>query len=202
MDLVIQSPDSSKRKNLLPRRQCSRIKSCQSRVPSTSQTLPGVSCIQWSIRRKERARFLIPLKENLFTTPQLLLWGWLRILLGLDYCSASPFAQFYFHPLLHRCWLQEYFLVNTLHSDLCLRVCFLENRATVLPHSINRKVLLILATERLCLYQQSLGPLQSQAPRMAATLCWWPFPSNPLPYVQSSMFRIPLELCQPTDLCF
>ena len=146
MDLVVQSPDSSKRKDSLPRVQCSRISLFQKlseQSTSTSQTLPGLSCIQWSISRRERAHFLIPLKEYLFTTPQLLLWGWLRILLGLDYCSASPFAQSYFHPLLHRCWLQEYFLVNILHSDLCLRVCFLEDRATSLPHPINHKVLLI-----------------------------------------------------------
>lgn len=195
MDLVIQSPDSSKRKDSLPRRQCSRISPLQK---LSEQSTFNITNSSWGIMHpminQQKGKSPFP---HLFTTPQLL-WGWLRILLGLGYCSASPFAQSCFHPLLHRCWHQEYFLVNILHSDLCLRVCFLEDRATLLPHPINHKILLILASERLCLYQQSVVLLQSQAPRMAAILCWWPFTSNPLPYVQSSMLRIPLELCQPT----
>lgn len=158
MDIVTQSPDSAKIKDSLPRRQCSRFSPLQ-KLSEQSTNSFKITNPSWGImhpmtdqHRGNSPSFLIPLKDKLFTTPELLLWGWLRILSGLDYCSAPPFAQSYFHPLLHRCWLREYSLVNILHSNLCFRVCFLGNRATLLPHSINHKVLLILATEQLCLY--------------------------------------------------
>lgn len=89
--------------------------------------LPGRAFIQWLVdsrlnllsqlatTRKDHPASELPLESA-------------EVFIENPFSPASPSVYFCFFSLpFHRCWPQEYSLINLLHANLHFRVCFLDS---------------------------------------------------------------------------